>query len=156
MLTDKFFIFAQMGHEVTLWILVVLSVLSISFILERWLTLSKYGRNSSKIESRIVEILQSSQLDEVESLGKDLDSLESQALKYGLRHVKQHGTEGLEELFNSYAAIERKQLDKYLNFFAAELFTYVHQTVLAYQKFKCFPGGKKEGSKIGLESPIDV
>ena len=118
MFKDQFYAIAQAGHEVTLWILVILSILSIAFILERWLALRSMRNNSLKTNARIQEALQSNNLNEIEDLSRDRETLEGRALAYGLRHAKEHGAVGLEEIFNSYSLVEKPKLEKYLNFLA--------------------------------------
>lgn len=118
MFTDKFFAIAHFGHEVTLWILIVLSIFSLAFILERFMSLRKVKSNSAKVQDQIRDILQSHRLDEVEEISRNKDTLEGRALSYGLRHVKDNGDKGLEEIFSSYATVERPALEKYLNFLA--------------------------------------
>jgi biopolymer transport protein TolQ len=118
MLTEKFFVIAQMGHEVTLWILIILSVFSIAFIIERIVALGAVQKKSAAATKKIQEILQSNSLAEVEEIARDKDSIEGRAMSYGLRHVKANGTKGLEEIFNSYAQTERPVLEKRLNFLA--------------------------------------
>lgn len=118
MLADSFYVIARVGHEATLWVLVLLSVFSIAFILERWLTLRSFKNKSLKVNAQIRETLQSNNLDEIEDLARDKGSFEGRALSYGLRHVKDRGQDGLEEIFNSYALVERPRLERYLNFLA--------------------------------------
>lgn len=118
MLTEKFFVIAQAGHEVTLWILIVLSILSIAFIIERHFALSQILDKSNNMAKGIHDTLQSNTLKDLENLSRDRESIEGRGLAYGLRHTKEHGSKGLEELFSSYAQIERRQLDKRLNFLA--------------------------------------
>ena len=118
MLTEKLFNIAQGGAEAILWILILLSVVSVGLIVERWITLRQIRNNSNRIKSRLREALQSHHLSDIEDLGKDRDSLEGRALSYGLRHVKESGASGLEEIFNSYALLERPQLERSLNFLA--------------------------------------
>ncbi len=118
MLTEKLFTIAQGGAEVILWIMLSLSILSIATILERLFTLRQVSSNSKKIKARIKDVLQSNNLAELEDLSKDRDSLEGRGLSYGLRHAKEHGANGLEEIFNSFALIEKPQLERSLNFLA--------------------------------------
>ena len=54
----------------------------------------------------------------MEDLAKEKDSLEGQALTYALRHIKERGLQGVEEIFSSYALIEKPVLEKRLNFLA--------------------------------------
>ncbi len=118
MLTERLYIIADLGHDITLWILIGLSVFSIAFMLERWLVLRSVKKNSLKVSSRLRESLQANSLSEIEDLSRDRETLEGRALNYGLRHAREHGSEGLEEIFNSYANMERPYLEKYLSFLA--------------------------------------
>lgn len=118
MLTQKIFVIAQSGAEAVLWLLLVLSILSIGMILERFFSLGKIKSQSRKASERIKEALQSYNLKEIEEISKDRDSLEGRALSYGLRHMKESGPEGLEEIFNTFALLEKPALERYLNFLA--------------------------------------
>ncbi len=118
MLTQKFFVIAQSVHEGTLWLLVVLSVFSIAFIIERYFTLSTVTKKSESMAKQIQETLHSNNLKDLEDLSRDRDSIEGRALSYGLRHTKEHGTKGLEEIFDSYGQLERQKLERRLGFLA--------------------------------------
>lgn len=118
MLTERLFTMAQGGAESILWLLLALSVISIGLILERWFTLRQISRMSAKAKDRMKEALQSNNLEDLEDISKDRDSLEGRALAYGLRHVKESGTNGLPEIFNSFALLERPALERSLNFLA--------------------------------------
>ena len=117
-MTDKFFAIAQVAHEVTLWLLIVLSVLSLAFILERFFTLGRVRRDSMKVSDRLRDVLQTNNLAELEDLSRDKNTLEGRALSYGLRHAREKGIPGLEEIFSSFVAIERPGLDRHLGFLA--------------------------------------
>lgn len=117
-MTENFFAIAQVVHEVTLWLLILLSILSIAFILERFFTLGKVRRHSAEISARLSEILATNNLAELEDLAKNKESVEGRGLSYGLRHVRDKGVAGLEEIFTAFAALERPALDRYLGFLA--------------------------------------
>ena len=118
MLTERLFSLAQGGAETILWILLALSVVSVGLILERFLTLRQVTSRGKRIKARMRDALQSNNLDDLEDLSKDRDSLEGRALAYGLRHVKESGSSGLSEIFNSFALLERPALERSLNFLA--------------------------------------
>lgn len=117
-MNDNFFAIAQVAHTVTLGLLIALSVLSLAFILERLFTLTRIKNDSARISEQLREILQTNNLAELENLGKDRKTLEGRGLSYGLRHVHEKGINGLEEIFSSFALIERPRLEKYLSFLA--------------------------------------
>lgn len=119
MLTERLFGIAQGGAEAILWLLLALSVVSIGLIIERWFALRQVAIRSNRVKGRLRDALQSNNLDELEELGKDRDSLEGRAIAYGLRHVKESGSaSGLSEIFNSFALLERAALERSLNFLA--------------------------------------
>lgn len=118
MLTDKLFSVAQGGAEAILWLLLILSVVSIGLILERWLALRAVVSRSDKNRIRLKEALQSYNLSDLEDMAKDRESLEGRALSYGLRHVRENGADGLGEIFTSFALLERPALERSLNFLA--------------------------------------
>jgi len=118
MLTEKFFVIAQAVHEGTLWILIILSVFSIAFIIERYFAISAIMRKSLAMNKQLQETLQSNNLKDIEDLSRDKESLEGRALSYGIRHTKEHGSKGLEEIFDSYGQLERQKLERRLGFLA--------------------------------------
>lgn len=118
MLIERFLAIAQVGDQVILWLLIGLSVVSIAFILERLIVLGTIGSKSFLVREKIKVALASQNYEAIEDLGKDLSTLEGRAMSYGLKHVKESGSRGLEELFNSIVLIERPELEKRLNFMA--------------------------------------
>jgi biopolymer transport protein ExbB len=118
MLAERFLAIAQVGDQFILWLLVLLSVISIAVILERFFVLRTIARESRKIREKIKIALGTQNYEVIEDLGKDLTTLEGRAMSYGLKHVKESGSKGLEELFNSLVLIEKVELDKRLGFMA--------------------------------------
>lgn len=118
MLTERLFNIAQGGAEAILWLLLIVSVISVGLILERWISLRAVSNRSKRVKARLKDALQSNNLEEVEEIAKDRESLEGRALAYGLRYAREVGTDGLPEVFNTFALLERSTLDRSLNFLA--------------------------------------
>jgi len=118
MLTERIFAVAQIADQVVLWILLILSVISIGMILERFFYLRKIAQESLQVRSKIKAALQSHSVDEVENMSKDPETVEGRALGYAMKHIKESGSKGLEEAFNSYALTERPELERFLSFLA--------------------------------------
>lgn len=117
-LSEKIFAVAHLADQVVLWILVILSVLSIGMILERYFALRKVSAQSSKVRTRIRMALQSNSVDDVEGIAKDIESLEGRAASYALKHMKDAGSKGLEEVFNTFSLTEKPDLERFLGFLA--------------------------------------
>lgn len=118
MLTEKIFAFAHLADQVVLWFLVLISVISLGIILERLVTLRKIAKDSEKIRSRVRAALQGNSIEDFEALAKDPDSVEGRIAGYALRHMRESGSKGLEEIFNTYTLSERPDLEKFLGFLA--------------------------------------
>jgi biopolymer transport protein ExbB/TolQ len=118
MLAEKIFTVAHLADQVVLWILLVLSVLSIGMILERFFALRKVSNESKKIRSQIRRALETNSPEDVENIARDINSVEGRAAGFAMKHMKDSGSRGLEEIFNTYALTERPELEKFLGFLA--------------------------------------
>lgn len=118
MLTQKIFLIAQHGADAVLYLLIGLSVFSIAAILERYLTLRQVRIKGEKLKEQLNHVMQTQNLAELAEIGKDRDSLEGRALGHALKHARENGVEGLSEIVNSFALIEKPRLEKSLNFLA--------------------------------------
>jgi biopolymer transport protein ExbB len=118
MLTERIFAVAQVADQVVLWILITLSILSLGMILERFFYLRRIARESLEVRSKIKSALQTHSVEEVETIPKNPDTVEGRALGYAMKHIKDSGSKGLEEAFNSYSLMERPDLERFLNFLA--------------------------------------
>lgn len=118
MLSDKIFAVAHIADQVVLWILVLLSIMSFGMILERFFSLRKVASESLKVRNRVKAALRTHNLDEVEELSRNPETVEGRALSFALKHIKESGSKGLEEVFNTIHLIEKPELERYLSFLA--------------------------------------
>lgn len=118
MLNEKIFAVAHYLDIGVLYLLLLMSVFSIGLILERFFYLRKITADSHKMRGRLKAALNMNSLDDVEAMARDVDTLEGRAVACGLRHNKDHGTKGLEEVFNTFSLSERPELEKSLNVLA--------------------------------------
>lgn len=118
MLSEKIFAFAHVADQVVLWILIALSILSIGMILERFFALRRVSADSARVRTRVRAALQSNSVEDVEAIAKDMDTLEGRAAGYALKHMKDNGSRGLEEIFNTFSLTERPELERFLGFLA--------------------------------------
>lgn len=118
MLTSKIFAAAQSGAEGILWLLIVLSLISFTIIFERFFSLYSIKKSSDKINKRLKDALSTNNYEDLDYLSKDRDTLEGRALSIGIRHIRENGSDGLAESFNSFALMEKPKLERSLNFLA--------------------------------------
>lgn len=118
MLTDKIFGVAQNGAEGVLWLLILLSVISVTIMIERYWTLRAYKNQSDKIKTQLVETLRAGTLSDLEDISKDRETFDGRVLSYFFKYVKENGADGVEEVLNSHILFEKQKMEKSLNFLA--------------------------------------
>jgi biopolymer transport protein ExbB len=114
MLSEKIFALARYADQAVLTILLLMSVISIGMIFERYLTLKKISDNSVSVRQKIKNLLTRNDLKKFEELAEDVTTLEGRAASQSLQHLKQNGNTGFEEVFNTFILSEKPELEKYL------------------------------------------
>ena len=118
-LTTKIFTASQGGAEVILWFLLLLSVVSVAIIIERYLALRLITSTTRRLKKRVETALAENHLEDLEELAKDKESLEGRVVGYAFRQMKEsQNANAIPEVFSSFITFERSHLDKYLNFLA--------------------------------------
>lgn len=118
MLQQQIFALATLVDQALLILLLGLSVISIAMILERFFSLRRIQQLSHSFQERLQMALQANALDDVEEFARDVQSLEGRVTSYALRHIREHGASGVDEIFQTFASIERPKLEKNLSFLA--------------------------------------
>lgn len=118
MITEKIFAAAQVIDQAVLILLLLLSIISIGVIIERFFSLRKVAKESERVRARIKLAVGSQSLNDIEDIGRDITTIEGRAVNHALKHIKESGSKGLEEVFNSISMLERPELEKSLNFLA--------------------------------------
>jgi len=116
-MSQKFFALAGGLDLVVLYLLLLLSVTSIAFIIERFLTLRKVSQASKETQILLKKALESNNFALVKELNAS-GSLESKTISVILNHYEKKGIQGLDELFNSHVLSLKPELERYLNFLA--------------------------------------
>jgi biopolymer transport protein TolQ len=89
------------GAHGILYLMGIVSLISVSIMIERYFSLRKVSQSSALIAGDFKKMIEGQDLDNLTNLSKENTSLESRALGYGL--------------FNSFKTIERPGLEKNLN-----------------------------------------
>jgi biopolymer transport protein TolQ len=114
MFAEKIFAVAHYADQVVLVVLLIMSVVSIAMIFERFMTLKKISSESERIRSRIRMALQTNSLQDFEDIAKDPLSTEGRAAAQALKHFKTSGEKGFEQVFNTFILTEKPDLEKFL------------------------------------------
>ncbi len=114
MFAEKIFAVAHYADQIVLIVLLVMSVVSIAMIFERFMSLKKAGSESERIRARVRMALQSNTLSDFEDIAKDPTTIEGRAAGHAMKHMKTHGAKGFEEVFNTFVLTEKPDLEKFL------------------------------------------
>lgn len=114
MFAEKIFAIAHYADQVVLVVLIIMSIVSVGMIFERFMTLKKVSEESLRTRLRIKLALQTNSLQDFEDLAKDPTSIEGRAAAQSMKHLKESGLKGFEEVFNTFILIEKPDLEKYL------------------------------------------
>lgn len=114
MFTDKIFAVAHYADQFVLLVLVLMSVISIAMIFERFMTLKKVASESERVRARVRMALQTGSVADYEDIAKDPTSIEGRAAGQALKHFKQNGEPGFTEVFNTFILTEKPDLEKFL------------------------------------------
>lgn len=114
MFTEKIFAIAHYADQFVLLVLVIMSVISIAMIFERFMTLKKVAAESERVRARVRVALQTGSVTDFEDLAKDPTSIEGRAAGQALKHFKQNGEPGFTEIFNTFILTEKPDLEKFL------------------------------------------
>lgn len=112
---ETLFKIAEASANGILWLMLVLSVISVAIMVERTFFLRTIGTSSKGMSATFRKLIEAQDIGQIEGLSKNGASLEGKALGYGLTFVKNHGPDGLDELFNSFKLVERPSLEKNLS-----------------------------------------
>jgi biopolymer transport protein ExbB len=112
---EALFKIADAAAHGILYFLGFASLVSVSIMIERYFSLRKVSSSSSRIAQDFRSLLAQQDFGKIEELSKSSPSLEGRALGYALNFVTAHGSEGLNEVFDSFKTIERPGLEKNLS-----------------------------------------
>ncbi len=115
---DRIFAVAHYADAGVLYLLIVLSLISLGIIIERYIRLNQVVKQSQKEMKKIEEALSQVKIDHLEDIDLDKDSLHGKILNYSLEHIKTNGLTGLSETFDSFIQFQQPRLEKSLTFLA--------------------------------------
>lgn len=112
---NTLFKIAEASANGILYLMGVLSLVSVAIMIERFMFLRQIGTSSKGMAGEFKKLIDGDHLQSIEGLSKDEASIEGRALGHGLAFVKSNGPDGLDELFSSMKTIEKPGLEKNLS-----------------------------------------
>lgn len=104
-----------LGAEWVLWLLIILSIISVAIMLERAFFFLRLRIDFGQFNQDLTQKLVDNDLKGVEELCKESPTLESQIVLRGIKN-QEKGTKAMEQFMTGYLASERQHLDRGLIF----------------------------------------
>ena len=119
MLTDQFLFISSVAHEVTLWFLLVLSVFSVTIILDRFFFLKNFLSETSLILSEMTEALESGRNSHMKLVYDKYALLPAgKILQKAWEHIIEKRERGLEEMMDSHLLAIKPKMESWLGVLA--------------------------------------
>ena len=113
---ERIFSIAHYADQAVLYLLILLSLISIVLIFERYGKLKKISKKSNFIRGQMEKGIEDRNLEAIKDV--DRETIEGRAVSYALDHLEKNGIEGLDEMFETISKVERPKLEKSLGFLA--------------------------------------
>jgi biopolymer transport protein TolQ len=113
---ERIFSIAHYADQAVLYLLILLSLVSIVMIFERYGKLKRISKSSNLIRVKMETGIEDRNLEVIKEI--DRETVEGRALSYALDHLEKNGIEGLDEMFETISKVERPKLEKSLGFLA--------------------------------------
>lgn len=117
-MTERIFAVAHLADQMVLVLLLILCVVSIGLIFERYFVLKAAAQRSLGVRGALEEALKTGDLSLIQKVSEGEETLEKKALLLTLKNTKKGESEGIHEIFSSVGAVERARLERSLPFLA--------------------------------------
>ncbi|MDE0152154.1 MAG: MotA/TolQ/ExbB proton channel family protein [Bdellovibrionales bacterium] len=118
MFTHQFFIVSQIGHEATLWVLFILSVLSIAVLLERFFLLRQWKKSSSSACKDIRQAIENGKPEWIKNVHLAFENIDQNAGTQFLNLYFEKKPHMIPQVFRSFISSQKAQLEAHLNILA--------------------------------------
>ena len=116
MLTKLFMNFVLIGAEWVLWLLVALSVISITIAIERAVFFVKHSLGSLTIKNTIVPLLKKRRFTEVLKLTGERSTTEGNIIAAGIEACQKESPDAVERRMSGTMTLEQEKLERRLSF----------------------------------------
>lgn len=117
-MTERIFAVAHYADQMVLVLLLILCVVSVGLIVERYFVLKKATVLSSASRLQVEEALRTGDLSVIRRILESGETLEKRAFELSQERMRNGETEGIHEIFASVGALEKTKLEKSLPFLA--------------------------------------
>ena len=115
MFTNQFFIISSLGHEIILWVLFILSILSIGILLERFFFLRQWKKSSALACKEIKQAIETGQPEWIKNLHLTFSNIDKNANTQFLSAYLEKNPHLVPQVFRSFISFQKIQLEARLS-----------------------------------------
>lgn len=147
---ERFFEVAHLADRGVLYLLLILSVVSLGLIVERFFYLNRLASSAKRFQVQVQELLSKADFRLLVGLKQDAGTLETRALDLGIQTIRDSHGKGIREAFDTFILLEKPKLERSLGFLATvganAPYIGLFGTVLGIMKaFRDLGGGSEAG-----------
>lgn len=117
-MNERIFAIAHLADQAVLLLLVILSLVSIAMIIERFNVLRKVVNRSKCHQKTLESAIARDDLSSVSIIAEDKNSIEGKAMAFALKRMEKGNIEGIDEVFSAIVQVEKPRLERSLGFLA--------------------------------------
>ncbi len=118
MFTDQFLIISRFGHEITLWFLFFLSIVSVAVLLERFFFLRQWKKASGSACKEIKQAIESGQPEWIKSLQLPFSDIDKNSNTQFLSLYMEKNSQLVPQVFRSFISFQKVRLSARLSLLA--------------------------------------
>ena len=118
MMTDSFFIVSSLGHEITLWLLLILSIISLAVALEKWVLLSGWKKSTRRAVAQTSQAIESGSLEWIKNLSDEFSNSKKDPGTALVSSYLDNEPELITDVFQSFALSKKNEFESRLSLLA--------------------------------------
>lgn len=115
---ERFFEVAHLADRGVLYLLLVLSVVSLGLIVERFLFLNRLSQSAKRFQNDVQDLLAHADFKSLLDLKAKSGALEARAVDLGIQTIRDSSGKGIRESFDTFILLEKPKLERSLGFLA--------------------------------------
>jgi biopolymer transport protein TolQ len=115
---ERFFEVAHIADRGVLYLLLILSVVSLALIVERFLFLNRLAQSAKRFQDHVQALLARADFQSLLDLKSKSGPLEARAVELGIQTIRESAGKGIRESFDTFILLEKPKLERSLGFLA--------------------------------------
>ena len=118
MMTESLFIISSLGHEITLWLLLILSIIGLAVALEKWVLLSGWKKTTRRAADQINQAVEAGSLEWIKNLSDEFSNSKKDPGTNLVSSYLEREPKLITDVFQSFVLSKKNELESRLSLLA--------------------------------------